>query len=117
MGMTHPRPASIVRGVTAERDFYAEIGRRVARLRRRKGNSQSVLAHVVGIARPTLANLENGRSGVSAYRLYLIARALDVAIDDVLPEAPERPENELPPVPVTLTMVVGRRRVTWVHTI
>lgn len=115
MGTTHPRPASTLRNVTGgEQEFYAEIGRRIGRLRRRKGTSQQALSEVVGVARSTLANLERGGSGLSSYRLWLIARALDADVNELLPDSPERPERQ-PPVPVTVTLGIGRRKTTWVQ--
>lgn len=115
MGTAHPRPALIVWNVTAEEEFYKHIGQRVAALRRRRGTSQVRLAEAVGIGRSTLANLELGSRGITTWRLYLIARALGCDLEDLLPEGPERTGDQKP-VPVSISMKVGRRTVNWSHT-
>jgi transcriptional regulator with XRE-family HTH domain len=68
---------------------YAEIGIRVRRTRKQQGWSQIDLAHAVGLARASIANLEAGRQRPPVHVVLLIAKTLDVPLSALLPSGPE----------------------------
>jgi transcriptional regulator with XRE-family HTH domain len=69
--------------------LYAEIGARVRRARKQRGWSQADLAHAVNLTRSSIANLEAGRQRSLIHVALLIAQALDVPVDALLPSGPE----------------------------
>lgn len=69
----------------SDRNRWPELGRRIKVRRGERGRSQLSLAKAVGISRETMNRIENG-SGCQASVLALIARELDVAVGDLLPE-------------------------------
>lgn len=56
------------------------IGHRLAQFRKDKGLSQQALGQMVGVTFQQTGKYESGANRISASRLYLIARALDVPI-------------------------------------
>jgi transcriptional regulator with XRE-family HTH domain len=58
-----------------------EIGNRLLQLRNKRAFSQEELARLVGISRPSLAQIENGNRGVSAQELQLFAKHLQFSLD------------------------------------
>jgi len=63
-----------------------EPGYQIARLRIKRGLSQTQLAKLVGTRQPSIARLENGSSLPSLSFLERVARALDARIElHVLP--------------------------------
>jgi len=85
--------------------FYVPLGRRVQDLRKAKGLTQEELGSRITppVTRASIANIEAGKQGVLAHTLVQLARALEVAAQDLLPretveEDPklrERVQNEL----------------------
>lgn len=65
--------------------LYVEVGFRVRGARKRQGWSQVDLAQAVGLARSSVANLEAGRQRPPVHVALLIAQALDVPVDELLP--------------------------------
>jgi ribosome-binding protein aMBF1 (putative translation factor) len=69
-----------------ERNFYQNLGRRVAQARSAKGWEQDDLAREVGeqfnwfISRSMIANIENGRCTLSAYSTSRLERVLGVSL-------------------------------------
>ncbi|WP_333826882.1 helix-turn-helix domain-containing protein [Pararhodobacter sp.] len=57
---------------------------RIAELRKQKGLTQVQLAEIAGLSRSHLAGIETGASPVNTYRMEKIARALGVAVSDLL---------------------------------
>lgn len=74
---------------TAVKALYAEIGRRVRRARKQRGWSQVDLAHAVNLTRSSIANVEAGRQRSLIHVALLIAHALEVPVDALLPSGPE----------------------------
>ncbi len=60
-----------------ELKFWKDFGDKVFETRKRRGWTQSDLAFHIGISRCQIANIEAGRSRVDAYKLHMIAEALD----------------------------------------
>lgn len=62
------------------------IGHRIRTLRLERGLSQESLALESGIARNQLIQMEHGRRGILAERLYDIAEVLGVGVGELLSE-------------------------------
>ena len=69
--------------------LYTEIGAQVRRARKRQGWSQLDLARAVDLTRSSVANLEAGRQRPPVHVALLIAHALDVPVNDLLPSGPD----------------------------
>ena len=61
-----------------------EIGKRIAKLRKHRGYSQEELSKIVGITRPSLAQIEMGNRSVSAEEIFLFSHSLVFSIDSFL---------------------------------
>jgi len=70
--------------------------RELTRVRRSKGFSQRVLAREAGVSPSTVYELESGRRTANPSTLGKLAKALDVAIIDLLEES-DRPKAVAPP--------------------
>src|SRR5262245_43456687 len=90
--------------VLIEADIDAEIGARLAEVRRRCGLTQRQLAKAVGVQLTTVQNWERGRTGLPAKRLAALANALHCQpIDLLMPGTgvtPRTPgEGDISPAP------------------
>lgn len=65
--------------------LYKFIGTNVKRIRMLKDIGQEDLAIAAHIGRSSIANLERGNQRVRIHTLYLIAIALDVSVDELIP--------------------------------
>lgn len=80
-----------------ERDFNAEIGRRVRAARARAKLTQELLARKAGLTRGSITNIESGAQAPPPYRLVRLASALGVEPAELLPVLQESGQvNELP---------------------
>ena len=70
--------------VPIEADIDAEIGARLAEVRRHCGLTQRQLAKAVGVTITTIQNWERGRLAISAKRLAALANALHCQPLDLL---------------------------------
>lgn len=61
-----------------------EIGKRIAKLRKYRGYSQEELSKIVGITRPSLAQIEMGNRSVSAEEILSFSHTLEFSIDSFL---------------------------------
>jgi transcriptional regulator with XRE-family HTH domain len=68
-------------------EFYVQVGQHVRTAREDRGLSQATLARRIGFTRSSVANLEAGRQRVTLHLFVLIARALGVEPDGLLPDA------------------------------
>jgi transcriptional regulator with XRE-family HTH domain len=75
-------------GEEALQELYAGIGARVQHARRQRAWTQSQLAAAVGLTRASIANLEAGRQRPPVHVAVLIARALGVPAEELLPSSP-----------------------------
>lgn len=66
--------------------FYAIVGRNIRNVRIGHEVSQTRLAHLIGFNRSSVANLEAGRQRIALHLFFLIAEALDVRPDQILPD-------------------------------
>ncbi|MGA5040035.1 helix-turn-helix domain-containing protein [Streptomyces capoamus] len=79
-----------------ERDFNAEIGRRVRAARVRAKLTQELLARKAGLTRGSITNIESGAQAPPPYRLVRLASALGVEPADLLPGLQVGQVNGLP---------------------
>lgn len=82
--------------------LYPMLGERLRKLREEtetpKGRlTQAALAHLVGLERTSITNIEKGTQRVSLHLLYAICQELNTSVGDVLPAWQEvLPEPTLP---------------------
>lgn len=69
------------------------IGERVQVARRRRGWTQKELATKAGVSFAVISRLETGHQSVSAERLAVITRLLDLSMDAVCREGSDRGEE------------------------
>ena len=67
-----------------EKDFFIEVGRRIAALRQAMNWSQQHLGELVGVPQQTIANYETARLRVPASLLPKLAQTFGVSADDLL---------------------------------
>lgn len=70
-----------------EKSFYADIGKRIAQIRKAQNLTQTQLAEQLGIAQQTMAHYEGGSLRISVATLLAAAEALNVSVDDFLYES------------------------------
>lgn len=70
--------------VTGDEGFLASLGKRVRELRERRGMTRKLVARDSGVSERHLAHLEAGEGNVSIVLLRHIARALNVALVELL---------------------------------
>jgi XRE family aerobic/anaerobic benzoate catabolism transcriptional regulator len=64
--------------------FLKELGQRVRARRHQRGFSQERLAESAGLSPRYLSQLESGRGNISVVRLYELARALGVPLEELM---------------------------------
>lgn len=67
-----------------EKDFFIEVGGRIAALRQAMNWSQQHLGELVGVPQQTIANYETARLRVPASLLPKLAQTFGVSADDLL---------------------------------
>jgi transcriptional regulator with XRE-family HTH domain len=67
----------------------AIFGQKLARARKSRSLTQKELANLIGVSRVTVANIEGAKQNVQLAQVYSVARALNVAPNDLLPSPPE----------------------------
>ena len=73
--------------------LYRHLGRAVAERRAELGLTQRDVAEKLGLARASLANLENGRQRIMVHQLFALVNALQLtSILDLVPEVWLPPE-------------------------
>jgi len=61
-----------------------EIGRKTAELRMRAGISQQRLAEMLGVSRPTITQIEQGKRKVSVDELVKLSEIFNLSVDNLL---------------------------------
>ena len=74
---------------TIEREFFIELGARIATLRKARNITQVQLAEKLGISQQTLQSYECGRRRVPVSAMTAVAQHLEVSLD-VLFDAPRK---------------------------
>jgi transcriptional regulator with XRE-family HTH domain len=69
----------------------AAFGERVRKIREALGMTQERLAEILGISRPSVSQIENGKRRLSAEELLKMAKALGASADEIL-DLKRRPE-------------------------
>ncbi len=77
--------------VGAESDYLGILGERVRQARARRGMTRKILARDSGVSERYLAQLESGQGNMSILLLRQIASALDIPLENLVLEGPERP--------------------------
>ncbi len=62
----------------------AELGKRIRRLRQKKGWTQIEMAAYLGINRGHLSDLEKGKREIGILMLQVIAKGLDTTMDELV---------------------------------
>jgi transcriptional regulator with XRE-family HTH domain len=88
------------------RPIYVDFGRKVRSARRTAGISQGELGRRIGLSRTSVTNVERGVQQVYVHTLCRIAKALDVAVAELVPDlafldgpAEDTPSMPLPSMP------------------
>ena len=74
----------------------ASLGRRLRRLRKQRGLTQTELARQIGIQQSDLSRMESGEYRVSLDNLFKILSALGVAVTDFFSDSRPRPAAQQP---------------------
>lgn len=103
---------------TKEKNFYADLGQRIARLRKERGLTQTQLAEVLGISQQHALSFEKGRRRVPVSALPKLSKALGVPLEDLLGFSP--PGSKRGPSPKLLQQLerlqqLPKRQQTLVH--
>jgi transcriptional regulator with XRE-family HTH domain len=78
-----------------QRQFYAEVGRRIRLARKACTLTQESLASRVSLTRTSITNIEQGRQKFPLHMLAELADALQVAPTALLPDAPAHQDADL----------------------
>lgn len=79
----HGRVSDTDRGQTFS-NFEKQVGERIKKYRELEGLTQTQLADAVGLVQPQISNYERCLDRPSVYRLWRIARALNVTMNDMV---------------------------------
>jgi transcriptional regulator with XRE-family HTH domain len=82
-----------------ERDFFVNLGRRIAALRKETGLTQTQLGEAIGISQQHMASFEAGRRRVPVSALSALSRSLGVSIEDLLGDATAPAPKKRGPAP------------------
>ena len=72
--------------IASEREFYAEIGRRIRKHRRRAAMTLDQVASKEAVTRSAVSQWERGTSHVSTYTLYRLAALFEITPAELLPD-------------------------------
>lgn len=73
----------------SEQLFIKALGEKIAFYRSQKNFTQQKLAELLGITRASMNHIENGRTQLSVYRLFVLCSLLDVSLMNLLPSSVE----------------------------
>ena len=77
-------PSSLAMTIsTVERNFFVELGARIATLRKARSITQVQLAEKLGVSQQTLQSYECGRRRVPVSAMPAVAQHLDVSLDEL----------------------------------
>lgn len=80
-----------------ERAFFAQLGARIAELRKAQGITQIQMAEALGVSQQTVNSYEVARRRVPVSALPVLARLLTVSIDELLGEQPKKANGKRGP--------------------
>lgn len=64
--------------------FLIELGKHIVSIRKKKGLTQSDLAHLCFKERQSIERVENGKTNPTAFYLHELAKALDIPLSELL---------------------------------
>ena len=64
--------------------FLIELGKHIVSIRKKKGLTQSDLAHLCFKERQSIERVENGKTNPTAFYLQELAKALDIPVSELL---------------------------------
>lgn len=77
--------------------FYLNLGQMIRNVR--KDNNYTLehlsIASGLDVGKATLSEIENGKQGLSIYQLYLISKALNLSVGDLIKDAAKKSENTI----------------------
>ena len=79
-----------------ERTLFAGLGERVAQLRKARSITQVQLADALGVSQQTVQAYEVGRRRIPVSTLRLLAKTLDVSLDELMAEGEHAPRKRGP---------------------
>ena len=82
-----------------DKDFFKQLGARIAQVRKQRGITQVQLAETLGISQQQIASFEVGRRKVPVSALAPLARALTVTLEELAEQVAEKPKGKRGPVP------------------
>lgn len=88
MGQVDTAGLNIMAITRDEREFFIELGRRIATLRKDAHITQVQLAQTLGVAQSTLNAYELGQRRVPVSALPILAKSLGVSLEELIGEAP-----------------------------
>ena len=88
-------------------NLYLELGLLVRKNRRKLELTQDALGERVGLSRTSITNIESGRQKILIHQLFLLAEALDVTPQALLPKL--QPTNRIEQIEQTLPKDLSRK--------
>lgn len=82
-------------GEIGDADYLRRLGERVREARARRGMTRKLLARDSGVSERYIAQLESGQGNISILLLRQIAQAMNLSGDELVRDAPDRPELSL----------------------
>jgi transcriptional regulator with XRE-family HTH domain len=82
----HPLQTAAMTISTEEREFFIQLGERIAALRKTHGVTQVQLAEALGVSQQTVQAYEVGRRRIPVSALPVVARLLEVPLDELFGE-------------------------------
>ena len=76
-----------------DREFFVQLGARVAELRKAKNITQIQMAELLGVSQQTINSYEVGRRRIPVSALPTLATALTISIEEVLGETVTQSKN------------------------
>jgi len=95
----HFPPITAMAITNDEREFFIQLGTRVAELRKAVNITQIQMAEKLGVSQQTINSYEVGRRRIPVSTLPLLAQILSVSIEELLGESATDPKNKRGPAP------------------
>lgn len=84
---------------TEDREFFVQLGERIALLRRAHNVTQVQLAEALGVSQQTLQSYEVGRRRIPVSALPTVATTLAVSLDELFGQSKPAARGERGPAP------------------
>ena len=92
----------------ATRQFYAAVGQKISEVRQGKEMTQEALAADIAVTRTSIVNIERGKQQVLLHTLVKIAKALNVAPAEFLPDVAPDEQSVLKVISTVIADPKGR---------